>query len=303
MRVTQNWDKDRDSEWNAAQVMLARHVDDVSKNSKMIYELRRPIRCVLASDCPFPEALSVIEGNNPGWIFADDLNAPKAALVWAQGIEGFYLVGDTNSTTFLADLNDYIDHVLEPRLHHSGVTWFEVSGGEGWNSAIEETFEKRNLESNQQWVYTLQSIKYESAMQLEAGGDCELLKVDQHLLADLSASNSEFLLSKLDHFWGSAKAFLKHGLGYVVVCGEEIVSLCCSGFVAGNVHAIDIETEASYRRKGYAEAVAKAFIAECVDRHFQPYWDCMAENVASVQLAEKLGLTKSHAYTLYSFPL
>ena len=36
----------------------------------------------------------MIEGNNPGWVFADDLNTPMTALVWAQGIEGFYLVGD-----------------------------------------------------------------------------------------------------------------------------------------------------------------------------------------------------------------
>jgi len=49
--------------------------------------------------------------------------------------------------------------------------------------------------------------------------------------------------------------------------------------------------------------VATAFIAECVERHLQPHWDCMAENVASARLAEKLGVSKNHAYTLYSFPL
>jgi RimJ/RimL family protein N-acetyltransferase len=89
----------------------------------------------------------------------------------------------------------------------------------------------------------------------------------------------------------------------VLVCGEEIASLCYSGFVAGDTHAIDVETEASHRRKGYARAVATAFIAECVERHLQPHWDCMAENVASARLAEKLGFSKNHAYTLYSFPL
>lgn len=269
----------------------------------MIYELKQPSGNVRAINCPFPEALAVITGNNPGWVFADDLHTPRTALVWAQGIEGFYLVGDTGNTGFLESLNDYIDRALKPRMHNLGATWFEVSGGENWNAVIESTFERRNLESSSQWVYTLEPIKYEAAIRPETIGDCKLLRIDRRLLVDLSASNEGFLRSKLELFWGSEEAFLKAGLGYVLVCGEEIASLCCSGFVSGNTHAMDIETEASYRRKGYAEAVAKAFIAECIEKHFQPYWDCMAENVASVQLAEKLGFTRSHTYTLYSFRL
>ena len=269
----------------------------------MIYELKQPCSNILAIDSPFPEALAVIEGNNPGWVFADDLNTPRTALVWAQGIEGFYLVGDTDSAAFIESLDDHIDQVLKPRLHTLGTTWFEVSGGKNWNAAIESAFEKRDLERSEQWVYTLKPAKCRAAMQPETVGDCKLLRIDRHLLADLSASNEGFLRSKLALFWGSESAFLKVGVGYALVCREEIASLCCSGFVSGNTHVIDIETIASYRGKGYAEAVAKAFIAECIERHLQPYWDCMAENVASAQLAQKLGFDRSHTYTLYSFPL
>jgi RimJ/RimL family protein N-acetyltransferase len=268
----------------------------------MIYELEPPASGVLAIDCPFPEALAVIAGNNPGWVFADDPNTPRTALVWAQGIEGFYLVGDPGSTAFLEHLDDYVDRVLKRRLQNLGVAWFEISGGENWNPVIENTFERRNIESSQQWVYTL-GQKRKAATQPETVGDCRLHRIDRRLLADLSASNEELLHAKLALFWGSANAFLKAGLGYVLACGEEIASLCLSGFVAGNTHAIDVETEASHRRKGYARAVAKAFIAECVERNLQPHWDCMAENVASAQLAEKLGLARSHTYTLYGFPL
>ena len=99
----------------------------------MIHELEQPGSNVLAIDCPFPEALAIIEGNNPGWVFVDDLNTPRAALVWAQGIEGFYLVGDANSATFLEELAVYADQVLMPRLHNLGVGWFEISGDEDWN--------------------------------------------------------------------------------------------------------------------------------------------------------------------------
>jgi RimJ/RimL family protein N-acetyltransferase len=87
------------------------------------------------------------------------------------------------------------------------------------------------------------------------------------------------------------------------VDGKEIASLCCSGFVAGNIHVIDIETKVSHRRKGYAEIVARAFVAECTEKCLRLHWDCMAENTASARLAEKLGFTQSHGYTLYGFSL
>ncbi len=84
----------------------------------MIYELERPGSTTLAIDCRFPEALAVIEGHNPGWVFVDNPNAPRAALVWAQGIEGFYLVGDASSAVFLDELDFYTDQVLKPRLRN-----------------------------------------------------------------------------------------------------------------------------------------------------------------------------------------
>jgi GNAT superfamily N-acetyltransferase len=269
----------------------------------MIHELKQPGSSVLAIDCPFPEALAIIEGNNPGWVFVDDLDTPGAALVWAQGIEGFYLVGDANSAVFLEELDVYTEQVLRPRLRNLGVAWFEISGDENWNPAIENVFGKRNLENSQQWVYTLRPTGHKPVAQLGAVGDCKLLRVDQHLLVDLSVGNKEFLFSKLIQFWGSVDTFLNTGLGYVLVDREEIASLCCSGFVAGNIHVMDIETEASHRRKGYAETVARAFVAECIEKHLQPHWDCMAENTASARLAEKLGFIQSHVYTLYSFPV
>jgi hypothetical protein len=269
----------------------------------MIHELKQPSSHKLAIDCPFPEARAIIEGNNPGWVFVDDLDTPRAALVWAQGMQGFYLVGDANSAVFLAELEAHTHQVLEPRLHRLGITSFEISGDESWNAVIESVFGERNLASSQQWVYTLKPTHYESIMQRKPVGDEQPHRVDPHLLDDLSAGSKAFLFSKLTQFWGSVDTFLNLGLGYVLVEGEQIASLCCSGFVAGNIHAIDIETSAAFRKRGYAETVARAFLIECIEKHLQPHWDCMADNTASARLAEKLGFTHSHSYTLYSFAL
>lgn len=269
----------------------------------MIHELQQSGSRPLAIDCPSPEAAAVIEGNNPGWVFVDDPCTPKAALVWAQGIEGFYLAGDANSAVFQKELAIFTDQVLKPRLRNLGITWFEISGDKKWNPAIENIFSEQGLESSEQWVYMLKPSGDKSKLQPGAVGDPRLLRVDKHLLGNLPASNKEFLFSKLRQFWGNVNTFLNTGLGYVLLDEEEIASLCCSGFVTRDIHVIDIETEVSHRKKGYAEKVARAFIAACLEKHCQPYWDCMAENTASARLAEKLGFTRSHVYSLYSFPL
>lgn len=254
-------------------------------------------------ECPFPEARAVIEGNNPGWLFIDDQNTPSAGLVWAKGMEGFYMIGDANNTKFLDGLDTYTEQILKPRLHDLGITCVEISGDESWNPIIENAYRKRTLESSQQWVYSLKPAKQESGKQFKAINDLRVKRIDCHFLVNLSGDNGKFLFSKLTRFWHSADAFINTGLGYVFLDGEEIVSLCFSGFVSGNIYAIDIETKVTYRRKGYAELVSRAFIADCINREFQPHWDCMAENIASVRLAEKLGFRLDHAYTLYSFSL
>jgi len=269
----------------------------------MIYELNQPSSNNLFIDCPFPEALAIIEGSNPGWVFVDDLMCPTAALVWAQGIRGFYLVGDINCVIFREELDVYTDLVLSPRLHNLGITRFEISGDENWDPVICTVFRERNIESSQQLVYRLNPTGQKSVPRPKVAAGCMLKKVDKHLLADRSTSNKKFILSKIIQFWGNVDAFLNTGSGYVLVDGGEIASLCFSGFVAGNTHVIDIETEVSQLRKGYAEMVAREFVVECIEKQLQLHWDCMAENIASSRLAEKLGFTQNRVYNLYSFPL
>lgn len=160
-----------------------------------------------------------MEGNNPGWVFADDPITPKTALVWAQGIQGFYLVGESDNTVFLESLNGYIDQALTPRLQSLGVTWFEVSGGEKWNPVIERTFQGRELKRSQQWVYTLEPSMVQASKQSEIAVDCQLSRIDRRLLQDFSKIKAPSLLSKINLFWESESDFLKAGFGYVLVHG------------------------------------------------------------------------------------
>jgi hypothetical protein len=269
----------------------------------MIHELEPSCCSRLNIDCPFPEARAVMAGNNPGWVFVDEPNAPRAAVVWAQGMKGFYLVGDPDTAVFREELAGYSDEILIPRLRSMGVDWFEISGHAGRDALIEHVFGARRLESSQQWIYRSSPRSDRSVPPTGSAGRGRLVRVDAGLLEASIAGDKSLLPSKVQQFWGSDDKFLDLGLGYALLVGEEVVSLCFTGFVTEDTYVVEIETVAAHRRKGHAETVARAFLDESMARNRRVHWDCMAENTASARLAEKVGLMHSGAYTLYSFPL
>ena len=92
----------------------------------------------LTIDCPYPEARSVIQGNNPGWVFGDKPINPQTVLVWSQGIRGFYLIGNRKNEVFLNELNTFISCDLKSKLIQHQVTWIEICGGPNWDNLIEK---------------------------------------------------------------------------------------------------------------------------------------------------------------------
>ncbi|WP_411881905.1 GNAT family N-acetyltransferase [Polaromonas sp. YR568] len=101
--------------------------------------------------------------------------------------------------------------------------------------------------------------------------------------------------------WKSATDFEGRGVGFCVLTEGGVVSLCYSVFVSGGCHAIDILTVEKFRGLGLAEAVASAFIDECVHRGLQPTWDCFEQNLPSMRLAQALGFKVTHKFLVYSW--
>ena len=77
--------------------------------------------------------------------------------------------------------------------------------------------------------------------------------------------------------------------GVCLMVGDEVASICCAVAVGGGEAEVDIFTEEKYRRRGYAQWAACAFIEECLARNLTPSWSCWPEREASYALAKKLG--------------
>lgn len=252
------------------------------------------------------EALAIVEHINPGRIFVDDLNTPASGLIWLGNNDGFIFFGNEQNEGFNNDLNPFINDVIIPEAEKVQLAWFEAVGNhEKWNHTIERVFEHRKLKSWNQRVYTLQKSDYKGNDEPVMEREYQLIKISQTLFENKNNSikNIEFLHSKIGEFWSSPEHFFSNGIGYCMVYKNEIVSVCFSGFVVGNVHCISIETLETHQGKKLAQKAAHHFVQDCLANHMIPYWDCMEMNKPSVAVAENIGFRNVFNYVGYYFPL
>jgi RimJ/RimL family protein N-acetyltransferase len=249
------------------------------------------------------EVQAIIEGNNPGRIFVDSQERPSTGLVWFGNLDGFCFIGDPINTSFNQDINIFIDQFISPEARKLGLDWFECSGHHPtWDKTLRNTFEQRpRYQTWQQHTYHLQIESYKAEKEPTIKEKYQLKKITKEFYKTAQLSNQDFLQSIILEYWSSTDAFFEKGLGYGIIHKNEMVSFCYSGFVAGNIHAIGIETSKDHRGEKLAQKVAHAFIQECFEREAIPYWDCMEVNTPSNAVAQKLGFKKGSGYTGYEF--
>lgn len=99
--------------------------------------------------------------------------------------------------------------------------------------------------------------------------------------------------------FSSVEDFLQHGIGILVMKGDEI---CCgaSSYTAYRKGIeIEIVTQKDYRNLGLATACGAKLILTCLDEGKLPHWD--AANETSVRLAMRLGYDYEGPYDTYCF--
>lgn len=255
----------------------------------------------ITDKCKNIEARAVANGVNPGWVYVDDPEKITAAIIWIQGQNGFHIVGDSQSSSFLTGLNLYMKNVIEPRLMKLNITCVEISTeNDSWDESVQKIFDNRHILNDVQHVIQLNGVTASSEIRVEKG---TILRVDRELFHSRKFENQSLLEEKISRFWASTDDFLQQGFGYLAEYNNTIVSLCFSAFIVDQTHAIDIETFDGYKRNNYAAAVATAFVEECKQKGFSPYWDCSPENTGSIRLANNVGMDLYFNYKIFWYQL
>ncbi|WNS42891.1 GNAT family N-acetyltransferase [Paenibacillus sp. MMS20-IR301] len=250
----------------------------------------------LTDACKNIECRAIVNGINPGRVYADDPAEPAAALIWIQGQQGFQLIGDAQSPVFAWNLEEYIRTRIEPELRGQDIHWVEIGADKAWEHTLRQIFRSRNLSADDQHVFTLGEIRGPVELPEDR---VTIRKIDAALLKSGRLENHSFLEEKILHFWDSADSFLHRGLGYLAEHDNQAVSLAFSAFAAGRTHAIDIETLEEYRRNNYGTAVAAALLQEFRVQGIEPYWDCTPENTGSIRIAEAIGMVHDFDYRIF----
>ncbi|WP_052366557.1 GNAT family N-acetyltransferase [Geomicrobium sp. JCM 19055] len=133
-------------------------------------------------------------------------------------------------------------------------------------------------------------------VQLQSSFKLPVYEINKHSIAKSQQFDECYYVEQ----WGSVEAYLKYGIGYYAESEKgEIVAECTSIFRSREKANIDIYTRKVARGKGTATALVLAFVTECRKRNITPIWDCDEANVASMQLANKLGFSEVNRYHLY----
>lgn len=257
---------------------------------------------LLEEGIKYPEVLSVLEGNNPGDVFIDDIDSPKTGLVWNQGMKGFYFIGNPESPIFMTRITRFIENDLHNILKERNIDYFEVSGTTSdWEQAIQQLFKIKKLKSWKQIIYSWdEDVKYIKRI---AKIPYEVLSLKEILLQPQTFMNWDQYKKVLIEFWGDIDSFKDKGNCYFAIDGNKIIGSCYSAFVTTKVKTIGIETDQKYQNQGVGYTLALHCVKEALDGKRLPWWDCMKSNIPSSRLAEKLGFVKDQEYLCFRVEL
>jgi RimJ/RimL family protein N-acetyltransferase len=248
---------------------------------------------------PHPEVQSILENNNPGWVFVDQADTPQTAFVWSKGMRGFYLIGDETNDAFTGALDDYITTSIAPRIKAFGIDYMEVSGHhERWN--IHSIFASRQLHAWMQRVYMPSNFLFQDMQPMV---NFRVVDLRSQAWREQDYRNRDFVSDHIAGFWETQEDFYEKGYGYAAIDGDQVVGVCYSSFVTRDRHAIGIETVQQHHKRGVGSCLANLVARDITRKGFSPYWDCEQSNEASIKVALRLGFERVHQYQCVGFSL
>ncbi len=232
---------------------------------------------------------AVCEGYNPGRVFVDDVNHPETVMIWTP--VGYYFLV-LNQVQVLDELSKLLTETFIPASKAIGETGFIlVASLDDWQEKTSALLGNREIIEIFRRPFSFNADKFTARgnWRAQIPDGFQLKRVNESLAEKAGVLGS----------WASPDDFMAHGIGYALMDGDRIASLCTSVFASSTHVEIDVHTEAEYRRRGFASITASALVEECLQKGKQPNWECFWENEESTALALKLGFEQLPDYPVY----
>jgi RimJ/RimL family protein N-acetyltransferase len=242
----------------------------------------------------YQPVFSIIDGEFPGRIFADQKDNPQVGLVWAISRWG-YIDGDPSVSSFNESLPALVRDVIVPCSLQMKMNWFELytSDSPEWAAIIEKSLGEYKPSKHYETVFTFDRQRYLASKRPFVLSEGEWIGRKEFPILPPAAREASFVEEKFRE---------KTSFGFALVRDGKNISVCRSnGFVSGREFMIDVyTTDKNERSKGHATAVGTALIDFCLENGYIPLWETTQDNIASQKLASRLGFVESESYPVYA---
>ena len=224
-----------------------------------------------------PRAFNVLEGITRGQIIADDLARPTWATVRETAFGTLYLGGRVTAT-----------------LLESLLTYFRQIGDVGlgcWPDSESNDLIPPNPDYDGRTLYfTEHRPLHRGLLTVPLPDGYSIAPRDTNLL-----QQSPDFETTVDSF-GTIENTLQHTLGFVILHDGIVVCEAATGAPTHGRIEIGVNTAESHRRRGLAAIACAHLIEACEKQGYSTWWDCAKQNIASTNLARKLGYQNEREY-------
>jgi len=241
---------------------------------------------------------SVIDGNTPGRVFVDNYTEPTTAFLWNSNYDsGWFLEGNNFSDEFCIDLNE----VLKEKIIPEGIS-LEKSVDcnlcyypDRWEDKIPKIFKDFLIRSDRRKQFTfkkLQKTNYNKFIPF----NYQLIQIDKEFVAKAELYRNGKRIIRDWTVFSPKEEFI----GFCMLDGNKIISLCTSDYVSRDRIEFGIFTDEKYRKRGLATIVGSAAV-DYVQKNGYKWigWHCWTINEASAKTAERIGFELSLDHPVY----
>lgn len=234
---------------------------------------------------------AVCEGINPGRIFVDRCDQPRIAFLWTP-VGYYFLAGAPNRASDMVALAEVLRDIFIPASMERGETGFILIPSPELDKAqVMSLPSGREVIEIYRQPYALE-IGHFAVRQRQMPAVPHGYRLQQ---IDAALAQACGVLAS----WASVDDFLAHGIGFALLSGDEVASVCWSVFASCQRVEIDVHTHPEHRRRGLACITASALIETCLRQGRTPNWECFWDNQPSNDLAIKLGFIPNPDYPVY----
>lgn len=246
---------------------------------------------------------AVIAGNSPMHVWVDSEETPKSAFLWDQS-HCYYFGGDAGNRDFCYAVENLLKNSIIPKAISMNREVFKIGySPKEWEPILKEILRNKapsRITSRKFFILDTPLIPQWKDL---IPADFNVKRIDKYLL-ESNIKNLQSIINEINECWYSIDDFLTKGFGFYLVHTpeeekEEVQGWCTGEYFSEGKCGIGIETFHGYQRRGFATAMASAFVEHSLSVNIQPHWDASANNEASIHVAEKVGFQKIQDYSVF----